>query len=78
MTEGIMPALESAHALAGALALGRELGEGAVIVANLSGRGDKDVTTASTWFGLIGNDKRADINDIKEKIRTALAREGGN
>lgn len=78
MTEGIMPALESAHALAGALALGRELGEGAVIVANLSGRGDKDVTTASTWFGLIGNDKRADINDITEKIRTALAREGGN
>ena len=56
MTEGIMPAIESSHALAGALALGRELGEGAVIVVCLSGRGDKDVHTASDWFGLLGKD----------------------
>jgi tryptophan synthase beta chain len=52
-TEGIIPAIESSHALAGALALGRELGPDAVILVNLSGRGDKDVETAATWFGLI-------------------------
>jgi tryptophan synthase beta chain len=51
-TEGIIPAIESAHALAGALDVGRELGPGALIVVNLSGRGDKDVDTASKWFGV--------------------------
>src|SRR5438477_9651043 len=51
-TEGIIPAIESAHALAGTLKLGRELGPDAVILVNLSGRGDKDVETASRWFGL--------------------------
>jgi tryptophan synthase beta chain len=50
-TEGIIPAIESAHALAGALQAGRELGPGALLLVNLSGRGDKDVTTASRWFG---------------------------
>lgn len=53
-TEGILPAIESAHALAGALKLGHELGEGATILVNLSGRGDKDVETAARWFGLQG------------------------
>jgi len=52
-TEGIIPAIESAHALAGALKVGRELGEDAVIVVCLSGRGDKDMHTAAQWFGLI-------------------------
>ena len=51
-TEGIIPAIESAHALAGALKLGPELGGDGVILVNLSGRGDKDVSTASTYFGL--------------------------
>ncbi len=51
-TEGIIPAIESSHALAGALDVGRELGPGALIVVNLSGRGDKDVDTASKWFGV--------------------------
>jgi tryptophan synthase beta chain len=51
-TEGIIPAIESAHALAGAMRLGSELGPGAVIVVNLSGRGDKDVETAARWFGI--------------------------
>jgi tryptophan synthase beta chain len=51
-TEGIIPAIESAHALAGALRLGRELGPEAIILVNLSGRGDKDVATAGAWFGL--------------------------
>ncbi|MBL8928778.1 MAG: tryptophan synthase subunit beta [Kineosporiaceae bacterium] len=51
-TEGIIPAIESAHALAGALEAGRELGPDAVILVNLSGRGDKDVETAARWFGM--------------------------
>jgi tryptophan synthase beta chain len=51
-TEGIIPAIESAHALAGALDLGRELGPDAVILVNLSGRGDKDVETATKYFGM--------------------------
>jgi len=51
-TEGIIPAIESAHALAGAVKLGRELGPDAIILVNLSGRGDKDVATAGAWFGL--------------------------
>ena len=51
-TEGIIPAIESAHALAGARRLGRELGPESLILVSLSGRGDKDVATAGRWFGL--------------------------
>ncbi|GAA2119954.1 tryptophan synthase subunit beta [Streptomyces synnematoformans] len=51
-SEGIIPAIESAHALAGALAVGRELGPDGLIVVNLSGRGDKDMDTAARYFGL--------------------------
>ena len=43
--EGILPALESSHAIAHAQTLGRELGPSAIILVNLSGRGDKDVHT---------------------------------
>ncbi|KRC63486.1 tryptophan synthase subunit beta [Aeromicrobium sp. Root236] len=52
-TEGIIPAIESAHALAGALELAKELGPDSTILVNLSGRGDKDVHTAAEYFGLI-------------------------
>ena len=52
-TEGIIPAIESAHALAGALRLAKELGPDATILVNLSGRGDKDVHTAASYFGLL-------------------------
>ncbi|MFK5691047.1 tryptophan synthase subunit beta [Ornithinimicrobium sp. LYQ92] len=55
-TEGIIPAIESAHGLAGALRLGPELGADAIILVNLSGRGDKDVDTAARWFGLVDPD----------------------
>jgi tryptophan synthase beta chain len=51
-TEGIIPAIESAHAVAGALTVATELGPDAVIVVNLSGRGDKDMHTAAKWLGL--------------------------
>jgi tryptophan synthase beta chain len=53
-TEGIIPAIESAHALAGALQVGRDLGPGSVLLVNLSGRGDKDVDIAAKWFALLG------------------------
>ncbi len=58
-TEGLMPAIESAHAVAGAMRLGRRLAEthpelSPLIMVTLSGRGDKDVRTATRWFGLTG------------------------
>jgi tryptophan synthase beta chain len=52
-TEGIIPAIESAHALAGAIRVGKELGEDAIILVNLSGRGDKDMETAGKYFDLL-------------------------
>ena len=52
-TEGIIPAIESAHAIAGTIEIAKELGPEAIILVNLSGRGDKDMDTAGKWFGLI-------------------------
>ena len=51
-TEGILPAIESAHALAGAILLGQEHPDWTILV-SLSGRGDKDVATASRYFGVL-------------------------
>jgi len=51
-TEGIIPAIETAHALAGAILVGQELGPRANLLINLSGRGDKDVQTAAEYFGI--------------------------
>ncbi|MEY4425122.1 MAG: hypothetical protein RJB56_749 [Actinomycetota bacterium] len=52
-TEGIIPAIETAHALAGSLKLGKELKPGSSILVNLSGRGDKDMETAAKYFGIL-------------------------
>ena len=52
-TEGIIPAIETAHALAGIEKLVPSLKPGAKILVNLSGRGDKDMETAAKYFGLI-------------------------
>jgi len=71
-TEGIIPAIESAHAIAGTLRLGKELGPDAVILVNLSGRGDKDVDTAAKWFGMIAEGESAE-----DASGTAIA-EGGH
>ena len=54
-TEGIIPALETAHALAGAMRVGQQIGPDSVILVNLSGRGDKDVATAARYFGLLAD-----------------------
>nr|WP_148574739.1 tryptophan synthase subunit beta [Nocardioides caldifontis] len=60
-TEGIIPAIESAHAVAGTLRLAREM-PGATLLVNLSGRGDKDMGTAMEWFGL-GRDRGEELAD---------------
>ena len=52
-TEGIIPAIETSHALAGAIKLGAHLPAGSSILVNLSGRGDKDMETAGKYFGLL-------------------------
>ena len=56
-TEGIIPAIETAHAIHGAVELGKELGPNGIVLVNLSGRGDKDVETASRWFGLMTGER---------------------
>jgi len=53
-TEGIIPAIETAHALAGIPHLAKILPTGASVLVNLSGRGDKDMETAGRYFGLLG------------------------
>ena len=49
--EGIIPAIESAHAVSYALRLAKELGNSKIIVVTLSGRGDKDVTSIARYRG---------------------------
>jgi len=65
-TEGIIPAIESAHALAGVHRVVGELGSDATLLVNLSGRGDKDVATAGRWFGLLGE---ADAEGAGENLQ---------
>jgi tryptophan synthase beta chain len=50
--EGIMPALESAHAVAHAMKMAKEMRPDQVIVVNLSGRGDKDIHTVAGIDGI--------------------------
>ena len=64
-TEGIIPAIETAHALAGVLEVGRELGPDAVLLVNFSGRGDKDVDTAARWFGLVSGADLVHAEQVK-------------
>ena len=68
-SEGIIPAIESAHAIAGALRKARELaaekGPEATVLINLSGRGDKDMGTAIEWFGL-GDPDRVTAEPVGE------------
>ena len=52
LSEGIIPALESSHAVACAMKLAPKLGKGKIIIVNLSGRGDKDLNTAAKEMGV--------------------------
>ena len=65
-TEGIISAIESAHALAGALDVAAELGPDATLLVCLSGRGDKDMVTAATWFDLVEVDDV--VQDVVEDV----------
>ncbi|MDP1989236.1 MAG: tryptophan synthase subunit beta, partial [Phenylobacterium sp.] len=49
--EGIIPALESSHAIARLPDIARKVGKGGIVVMNLSGRGDKDVATVADHLG---------------------------
>ncbi|OYX92272.1 MAG: tryptophan synthase subunit beta, partial [Caulobacter sp. 35-67-4] len=49
--EGIIPALEPAHALARVGEIAQELGKGKIVVMNLCGRGDKDIFTVAEALG---------------------------
>lgn len=51
-TEGIIPAIESAHAVAHAMRLAREMRPDQIIVINISGRGDKDVAAIARYKGV--------------------------
>ena len=62
-TEGIIPAIESAHALAGTMKLGRELGSEAFILVNLSGRGDKDMETAGKYFDILDTEALVAVDE---------------
>jgi len=52
LTEGIMPALESSHALAYAEKLAPTMSKDEIIIVNLSGRGDKDILTVADLDGI--------------------------
>jgi len=67
-TEGIIPAIESAHALAGTIKLGKELGADSTILVNLSGRGDKDMETAGKYFDILDTEALAaeDLAPVEE------------
>lgn len=60
-TEGIIPAIESSHAVAGAYKAAADLKargiDEPVVIVNLSGRGDKDVATAGRWFGYLTDEQ---------------------
>ena len=62
--EGIIPALESAHALAHAMKMAKELPESEIILVNLSGRGDKDVRQVSDMI----ESKQIAVSDLYEKV----------
>jgi tryptophan synthase beta chain len=51
-TEGILPALESSHAIAALPEVAREMGDGAVLLVSLSGRGDKDMGSVAKALGV--------------------------
>ena len=62
-TEGIIPAIESSHAVAGAFKAALDLKakgyEHPVMIINISGRGDKDMATAGKWFGYLTDEQAA-------------------
>jgi tryptophan synthase beta chain len=73
-TEGIIPALETAHAVSAARRLARELGPGGLLVVNVSGRGDKDVEQVRRFLAGRG---RAERGRAAARRRRPARRGGG-
>lgn len=65
-TEGIIPALESAHAVIKGVQIAKELGKGKIVVINLSGRGDKDVQQLKSYLDTNGDTRDRILSKIKE------------
>lgn len=76
-SEGIIPALESSHALALIAREGAALGAGGPVLVCLSGRGDKDVDTAARWFGLIDGADLVAAEELKAAEPVADAEGSG-
>jgi len=74
-TEGILPAIETAHAFAGAMQVGAERGPDAVLLVSCSGRGDKDVDTAARFFGVVSDDDL--VEEVLEKVDAPLEAAAG-
>lgn len=64
--EGIIPALESSHAVAYAIKLAQQLGKGKNILVNLSGRGDKDIDFVMENYPLVAYEPEAEENGFEE------------
>ena len=76
-TEGILPALESAHAIAEVVKRAPRLSRKRIILVNLSGRGDKDVESVLAWDREhAGNDRDGGDDGTVESFAAAAARRG--
>ena len=73
--EGILPAIETAHAFAGAFDVARDLGPDATVLVSCSGRGDKDVDTAARWFGLVTGEEI--VESAAERVEAPVTEGGG-
>ncbi|MCX7738063.1 MAG: tryptophan synthase subunit beta [Hydrogenothermaceae bacterium] len=65
-TEGIIPALESSHAVIKGIEIARELGKNRVVVINLSGRGDKDVQQLKNYLDTNPETRNRILDRIKK------------
>jgi tryptophan synthase beta chain len=64
--EGIIPALESSHAVAHAIKMAQQLGKDVNILVNLSGRGDKDIDYVMENYPLVEYEPQSSSNGFKE------------
>jgi tryptophan synthase beta chain len=75
--EGIIPALESAHAVAAAAKVAREIGPGGLVLVNVSGRGDKDVEQVRAMLVAADPAARRSAARARRPGREPRARRGG-
>ncbi len=76
--EGILPALESSHGVAHAMRVAGDLASDAIVLVNLSGRGDKDLQTVETRAGtLTGRRTKDELRDVTDCRDVRNAESGG-